>query len=309
MNKFLLLLLCISFFAACDDGDVIVTTFDFDEDTQLALCGDTISSPKVVFAVNQEPNESISFEFQDIDFDGTFDSIQPPEPFTIQLNNENEIVYRTYDGQLSGQAYFCAEVPPSSPKVTEEYTTTSGGSVTLNMTITEENDNDGVDSAEEDLNGNGNLMDDDTDGDEAWNAIDPDDDNDNVSTVDEIGGPDTLPEDYPDTDGDGIPNYLDEDDDNDGILTRNEDLDMDLNPRNDGIGGSDQLPNYLDPQAVQEVIVDELREYKISRSFRTRFVANDLTMKKTGSDESITLEVLILGYLEVSAEKVLGGEN
>lgn len=309
MNKLLCFIFLAVIFVACDDGDMIVTTFDFDDDTQLTLCGDTISSAKVVYTVNTNPHESISFEFQDVDFTGTFDSLEVSEPIVIQLDANNKIVYRTYDGQVNGGEYFCNKVPPSSPKVVEEYTTTSGGYVTLIMTVTAENDNDGVDSVLEDLNGNGVFTDDDTDGDGIWDALDADDDNDNVSTIDEIGGPDTLPEDYPDTDGDGIPNYRDEDDDNDGIPTRNEDLDMDLNPRNDGIDGEDQLPNYLDPEATGETTMNEFREYEISRTFRTRFVARDLTMKKTGSDESITLEVLVLGYLDVSASKVLIGDN
>lgn len=307
MNKFLSFLFVVFLFAACDDGEIITTNFEFDENTSLSLCGDTISAPKVVYVVKQNPHESLSFEFQDINFDGTFNSIHPPESVVINLNNQNKIVYRTYDGKLSGQSYFCTQVPPSSPKVIEEYISTSGGTVTLVMTITAEDDNDGVDAALEDLNSNGNFMDDDTDGDGLWNAIDPDDDNDNVSTLDEIGGPDTLPADFPDTDGDGIPNYLDDDDDGDGVLTRNEDLNMDLNPRNDGISGDDQLPNYLDPQATQEVIVDQLRKYSITRTFRTTFIANDITLKKNGSDESITLDVLILGHLDVTAQKTLDG--
>jgi len=59
----------------------------------------------------------------------------------------------------------------------------------------------------------------DTDGDGIPDCIDPDDDNDGWSDVDEIlYGTDPLnPNDYPvDTDGDGIPDVVDSDDDNDG---------------------------------------------------------------------------------------------
>ncbi|MBV7328061.1 DNRLRE domain-containing protein [Chloroflexi bacterium TSY] len=49
-----------------------------------------------------------------------------------------------------------------------------------------------------------------------------------------------------DTDHDGVPNYLDSDDDNDGIETRSEDPDNDGDPTNDNTDG-DQFPNYLDP--------------------------------------------------------------
>lgn len=52
-----------------------------------------------------------------------------------------------------------------------------------------------------------------------------------------------------DTDGDGIPDYLDNDDDNDGIFTQNENYDGDFDPRNDDTD-EDGIPNYLDADDV-----------------------------------------------------------
>jgi len=49
-----------------------------------------------------------------------------------------------------------------------------------------------------------------------------------------------------DTDGDGNPNYLDEDDDGDGFLTRDEDPNGDGDPTNDDTNNNG-IPNYLDP--------------------------------------------------------------
>jgi FKBP-type peptidyl-prolyl cis-trans isomerase FkpA len=84
-------------------------------------------------------------------------------------------------------------------------------------------DNDGIPSILEDLNGNGYLMDDNTNYEEelAINSIynatifanfqDPDDDGDGTATIDEI----VINEDgtitFPDADGDGVPDYLDAD--------------------------------------------------------------------------------------------------
>ena len=48
-----------------------------------------------------------------------------------------------------------------------------------------------------------------------------------------------------DTDGDGIPDYIDIDDDNDGVFTRDEDTNGDGDPTNDDDDG-DGIPNYLD---------------------------------------------------------------
>lgn len=80
-----------------------------------------------------------------------------------------------------------------------------------------DHDNDGIPSAQEDLNGNGFLGDDNTDGDDEPfntpprpNYQDPDDDGDGILTREEIiveNGEIT----FPDADGDGVPDYLDPD--------------------------------------------------------------------------------------------------
>lgn len=68
---------------------------------------------------------------------------------------------------------------------------------------------DGVLSIYEDLNGDGNPYNDDTDGDGQANVFDPDDDNDGVLTLYEYDkNDDGIPD---DTDGDGILDYLDND--------------------------------------------------------------------------------------------------
>ncbi|MEZ4802932.1 MAG: hypothetical protein R2797_09185 [Gelidibacter sp.] len=53
-----------------------------------------------------------------------------------------------------------------------------------------------------------------------------------------------------DTDGDDIPNFLDTDDDGDGVLTKYEDLDNDGNPFNDDSDG-DGIPNFLDSDSTE----------------------------------------------------------
>ncbi len=71
-----------------------------------------------------------------------------------------------------------------------------------------------------------------------------DSDNDSVVNNDEdIDGDGDVKND--DTDEDLIPNYLDIDDDGDGILTKNEDANGDGDPTNDDTDG-DGIPDYLD---------------------------------------------------------------
>ncbi|WP_372744006.1 FKBP-type peptidyl-prolyl cis-trans isomerase [Lutibacter sp.] len=66
-----------------------------------------------------------------------------------------------------------------------------------------DHDNDGILSSNEDRNNDGNVKNDDTDGDGIADYLDVDDDGDGILTKNE-----SLTE---DTDGDGIPNYLDKD--------------------------------------------------------------------------------------------------
>lgn len=72
-------------------------------------------------------------------------------------------------------------------------------------------DNDGVPSIVEDLNGNKLEEDDDTDSDNVPNYLDPDDDNDGRPTSEEIEIDADGNITYPDEDGDGIVDYLDPD--------------------------------------------------------------------------------------------------
>lgn len=73
-----------------------------------------------------------------------------------------------------------------------------------------DHDNDGVPSITEDVDGDGNVNNDDTDGDGVQNFVDTDDDGDGILTKNEdANGNGNLEDD--DTDNDGIPNYLDSD--------------------------------------------------------------------------------------------------
>ncbi len=72
-------------------------------------------------------------------------------------------------------------------------------------------DNDGIPSILEDLNNDGNLNNDDTDGDGLVDHLDNDDDNDGVLTIDEIEIDGEGNVTFPDSDGDNIPDYQDPD--------------------------------------------------------------------------------------------------
>ena len=81
--------------------------------------------------------------------------------------------------------------------------------INLNTFNTTDHDYDGINSIDEDLNGDHIFANDDTDEDNIPNYRDSDDDGDGVLTKDEYDENDDGIVD--DTDGDGIPDYLDND--------------------------------------------------------------------------------------------------
>lgn len=284
MKRIALLFLLAIGLNGCQDGDIITSTFDF-EDTALQFCGGP--GGYLFFKLNEAQTESISVRL------GTSEQLfLQSDTLEVNLNNSTNFVnFRTFDGTVSAD-YFCNEVPPTEPKVTSEYVAYSG--IARLITVTTYDDNDGIDSEDE--------MGMDSDGDGLPNRFDFDDDGDNVPTLLEIdnedldgdGDPLTNPK---DTDGDGIPDYLDEDDDGDGILTRYEDIDEDLNPTNN-ITDPTVGPDYLNPDITESAVVDAYREHEYDFSSDVRLTLKNIALEN--GNETITKETLVLGeYLNI----------
>lgn len=139
-------------------------------------------------------------------------------------NSSNQVVYAVFNGQIKPvtlQAIDCAI----------------------------DADADTVPTALEDLNGDTNLANDDTDGDGIPNYADNDDDGDMILTNLEYVFPrmnaNTVQNSLLDTDADGVPNYLDNDDDGDGVLTYLEDYNGNGNPADDDTNGNG-TPDYME---------------------------------------------------------------
>lgn len=116
---------------------------------------------------------------------------EPGEPISFEDNGKGILFIP------SGLAYGnsgASSIPPNAPLLFH---------IELALVVTADNDNDGVINMHEDINGNGETADDDTDGDGFPNYVDPDDDGDGTLTKDE-----SITE---DADGDGIVDYLDPD--------------------------------------------------------------------------------------------------
>ncbi|MDB9993398.1 hypothetical protein OAE13_01775 [Flavobacteriaceae bacterium] len=277
MRKLFFIFIIFSLLFSCNDGEIIVTDFNF-ETSNLNNCGGP--GAYIFYNINNSLSaESISLilETSDILFfeSGTVEYV---------LNGNTYVVdYRKYDGDIT-DSYFCSNIPPTSPGVSIEYLGASG--IALLTTIVTRDDEDGIEEDPE-----SNL---DTDNDGLLNYFDNDDDGDNVPTVNELGagflsGDNEFPL---DTDNDGIFDYLDIDDDGDTILTRYEDANGDLDPTNDFTGTSDD-PDYLTAAITNSNAIDQYRIHSYQITSDIELVINNLVL--VNGSEEITKETMILG--------------
>ncbi len=282
-NLFSILIVCF-LFTNCNDGDIITVEIDF-EDT-FSYCED--SSELVFYKTENDPSESLSIKLNDtigslIELDD--DNLLVNSFATFELSSSaNSFHYRTYNEMLP-TPYFCEAVTPDITITNNSESTT--GTVTVETVLTED-DNDGIPAELEDINGNGNLEDDDTDEDGIPNYLDDDDDGDNVETLKEnpnYSASNGLTE-AQDFDGDGRPDYLDTDDDGDGVLTRDEEneLTQDQNPTND-ITDHDIDADYLNDQVSETLSATAFREHTIEQIFTITVVVSGFSFPNLNQDE------------------------
>lgn len=282
MNRFFaIFLFAFLLLTSCDDGDIIVTTFNFDE-ADLQNCGGV--GNYVFYKVNPDAKESISLKL------AVNDSLYKEDGTkTYELNGNGFFMnYRNYDGPL-GNDYFCSSIPPTVPNVTVDYLAQSG---TVYVTTTFiYDDNDGVPMEFESQG--------DTDGDGIPDYYDEDDDGDNVPTIRELNNTDDDDEDPAtnpqDSDGDGIMDHLDNDDDNDGVLTRKEDKNMNLDPTDDKTDPSIG-PDYLNPAISDSFEVNQYRLHQYTIKKKVQITVKNLVL--ISGEEQIILETLDLGTIE-----------
>ncbi|MDY7395071.1 hypothetical protein UMM65_07445 [Aureibaculum sp. 2210JD6-5] len=210
MNRIIILFIFLATLS-CDDGNFDIPEFQFSS-IDPESCGDV-----VLYKVNE--NETLIIEINTSlpdAVDSFLTNKWDNEVFTVSESGANKIIYRTLSEKPTNN-YFCQNIPPTSPKVISEWIGT--GSILVNTEFSED-DNDNVDEeVNEDI---------DLDKDGFPNYIDSDDDGDGIPTSQEDLDGDGDPT-NDDTDGDGIPDYLEEDDDNDGTLTKFESKTEDAN--------------------------------------------------------------------------------
>lgn len=118
MKRFFLFYMFLITLNACDDGDIIITSFDFEE-IALEQCGGI--GQFVFFKINSTNFETLSLQLT------TQDSILSTVitknyPLSASTNTVN---YRTFNESIT-PAYFCSAIPPISPNVVADFVSTQG---------------------------------------------------------------------------------------------------------------------------------------------------------------------------------------
>lgn len=283
MRKFLLVFLSLGLMT-CDDGDIITVELDF-EDT-FVQCGEL-----VFYKTKDDPSESLSIEFSTINSIEDFLIVEADNMY-ISGNLDVTFNYRTYNTTLPTD-YFCNNIPSSSVTILSDEQ--SDDSTAVITTILVEDDNDGIPAELEDINGDGDLTNDDTDGDDIPNYLDFDDDGDNVPTATENPDPnnDGNLDDAQDTDGDDIPDYLDTDDDGDGVPTRDEEASTDEPNQDptDDVDNADIGPDYLNDMFSMSVPANAYRLHTIQQTYEISCFVSDISIS------NLTQQTLDFGTL------------
>lgn len=119
MKKVIFILLLILGFSSCDDGDVAVEAFDFENSPTLE-CGENTDD---FFIYKISGNEVLIIELSEDFFPNRI--TLPNEPLLLQIPTTAKVTYRLYNGPVAATT-LCSVVPPSQPQVVEEWTATGG---------------------------------------------------------------------------------------------------------------------------------------------------------------------------------------
>lgn len=123
MKKLFGILVCALLLSSCDDGEIVLQSFNFDN-VGIQKCPD--SNKRVLFKINKE-------EMLLLDIPATYfpDDITPEgEPRIVTISSTDRVLYRKYSDNVSGTS-ICSDIPPASPTVLNEWTAANGGTIEI----------------------------------------------------------------------------------------------------------------------------------------------------------------------------------
>ncbi|MDP6922607.1 MAG: hypothetical protein QGH06_06510 [Lutibacter sp.] len=110
--RLLCLLCCVIFLFSCNDGEFDVPSFEFSD--QVSTCGEYL-----LYRTNTDKTEAIILHLQATALGTEIGSKSYPVSAT------NQVSYRAFDTAIN-HTYFCQDLPPTGPNVTNELTAESG---------------------------------------------------------------------------------------------------------------------------------------------------------------------------------------
>nr|WP_294936949.1 hypothetical protein [uncultured Flavobacterium sp.] len=124
MKKLFGLLICVLLLAGCDDGDIVLQSFNFDS-AAIQKCSDK----DLLFKINGE--ELLLVDIPASNFPNEITPVGSPRIVTISATNR--VLYRKYNGTV-GNTTICSDIPPASPTVLNEWNAASGGTIQITTT-------------------------------------------------------------------------------------------------------------------------------------------------------------------------------
>lgn len=121
MKKLFGLLVCALLLSSCDDGAIVLQSFNFSS-AAIQKCSDK----DVLFKINKE-------ELLLLDIPATYfpNEVTPAgQPRMVTISSTNKVLYRKYSGNASNST-ICSDIPPASPTVLNEWTAASGGTIQI----------------------------------------------------------------------------------------------------------------------------------------------------------------------------------
>ncbi|WP_300487388.1 hypothetical protein [Flavobacterium sp.] len=125
MKKVFSAFVCLFLLNSCDDGDIVVETFDFGS-VAVQKCSNNDILLKT--SGNQLMLLNISPTF----FKNEETPLNTPRAYTLLY--PTDIIYRSYSGGVTSSS-ICATIPPSSPSVVDEYNVRPGGTVEVTTSM------------------------------------------------------------------------------------------------------------------------------------------------------------------------------
>ncbi|MDT0551802.1 hypothetical protein [Urechidicola vernalis] len=130
MKKYITLLLCLVF-VACDDGDIAIPAFEFEDEVHNC---EVRNGNYTLFRLGIA--EGLIVTIAETYFKEEETSTE------LGITSEN-VIYRTFSSEVS-PAYFCSDIPPTEPTILSNWTGVSGVSNLILIDTVEELDDMGI---------------------------------------------------------------------------------------------------------------------------------------------------------------------